>query len=94
MIHINSIEANRKVKKLEAYRAILDVYNQGGSFTDREIKKILNKDDMNKVRPRISELVDMGELIETGKVKDEYSGKTVRTVKRSRPDARQLEMFG
>lgn len=93
-MHINSLNANKSVKRLEAYRAILDVYNRGGSYTDRQVKEILHKDDMNCIRPRVTELIDMGELIEFGKVKDEYSGKTVRECKRSRPDAVQLELFG
>ncbi len=94
IMHINSINANKSVKRLEAYRAILDVYSRGGSFTDRQIMKELGKVDPNAVRPRITELLTMGELIEFGKTKDEYSGKTVRVVKRSRPDAVQMELFG
>lgn len=51
------------------------------SFTDREIKELLWFDDMNCVRPRISELVDLGWLRITEHVTDSKTNKQVRKTK-------------
>ena len=50
---------------------------------DREVMRMLDFTDMNKVRPRITELVDAGVLREVGTVKDETTGRHVRLVARS-----------
>ena len=49
-------------------------------WTDRQIMKGLGFVDMNAVRPRITELVQRGILLEYGSVVDNTTGKTCRTV--------------
>jgi len=52
------IKSNKKIK----YIKILNCYcynNQLLGLTDREVKNILGYDDMNEVRPRITELMQM-----------------------------------
>lgn len=54
--------------------------SRGGQWTDRQIKDELRLPDMNSVRPRITELIDLGLLREAGKAKDPITNKTVRLV--------------
>lgn len=52
-----------------------------GPATDREVRDgLFPGRDMNSVRPRISELLDAGALIETGRVKCRETGLNVRRV--------------
>ena len=53
---------------------------QGGPMTDRQIKDALLLDDMNSVRPRITEMVRDGILVEIGSTTCPVTGMTVRTV--------------
>jgi hypothetical protein len=48
--------------------------------TDREIMLGLGYLDMNSVRPRVTELVDAGRLVEVGEKSCPVTGKTVRIV--------------
>ncbi len=50
----------------------------GRPMTDREIKDWLELDDMNNVRPRITELLQDGELTKSGDIIDTKTGKPVR----------------
>jgi hypothetical protein len=51
------------------------------AYTDREVMVLLGFSDMNAVRPRLSELIDAGELLEIGKKPCAVTGKNVRLVK-------------
>ena len=81
--HEHSIKTYYKQKpkmtgrRLTIYMDILDY----GPSTDREVlDRLFPGGDMNMVRPRISELLDMGELEEVGKATDATTGMTVRVV--------------
>jgi len=58
-------------------------------WTDREVAARLRFPDMNCVRPRITELVQMGLLAEVDSVRCPITRKTVRRVA---PVARQAEL--
>lgn len=58
-------------------------------WTDREIAAGLGYTDMNCVRPRITEMVSAGLLIEADSVRCPCTGKTVRRVA---PVLRQAEL--
>jgi hypothetical protein len=57
---------------------ILDCYGSQ-ALTDREVRDMCGFSDMNSVRPRITELVEEGFLVEGPSVKDALTGRTVRT---------------
>ena len=91
-VHVNS---------LVAYRQELDNFNErekkiygeiafNGPMTDRECKDALfgAMADMNTARPRISDLIKKGWIVEVGKRKDRVTGKTVRIVKTVSPEER------
>jgi hypothetical protein len=67
--------ARRRVAVMEAFKSA------GRPLTDREVCHALGFNDMNAARPRISEAIDDGLLIEVGKVRDELTGRLVRLVK-------------
>ncbi len=57
------------------------MYNTAGRpLTDREIMQTLQEIDPNNVRPEITRLKQDGLLIEVGKNKCSFTGKTVRLV--------------
>ena len=84
-VHPNSLAAfdqgseelfsKRQRKVMEALRASRE------PLTDREIMIRLGFPDANSVRPRVTELLGMGELIEVDSVRCPITGKTVRRVK-------------
>lgn len=49
-------------------------------MTDREVKEALGVSDMNYVRPRITELVKLGYVVEVDDIKCHLTNKTVRRV--------------
>ncbi len=55
--------------------------------TDRMVMTALGFSDPNAVRPRITELIDMGLLEECGDCRDSVSGQRVRRVRLKRPNA-------
>ena len=64
-------------RQVQVYLWILEY----GRATDREVRDGLYPGgDMNMVRPRISELLDYGELVETGNVRCRKTGRMVRQV--------------
>ncbi len=52
----------------------------GRAATDREVVAAMGKQDMNAARPRLTELVQEGVLVEVGDVIDAATGKSVRRV--------------
>jgi predicted HTH transcriptional regulator len=84
-VHDNSKKAIREERALgkphtrrkEILRLLV---HTGQPFTDRQIMRALGYQEMNQVRPRITELVKAGSLRESGKGKCPVTGKTVRLV--------------
>lgn len=60
-------------------QAVLSVYKESAQpISDREVMVWLGFTDPNQVRPRITELIDAGELFECGRMVDETTGRKVR----------------
>ncbi len=82
MIHPNSIKAIKQLKKGGIHNRILQIHHiMGRPLTDREVKVIGKFDDMNAVRPRITELCSEfygKRLEECGTVTDIKTRKKVR----------------
>jgi hypothetical protein len=84
MLHTNTLLASRQVERFNRRNLILDAYNKSSSpLTDRQVMRLCHYDDMNAIRPRITELIDDGVLMEVGTTTDETTGKRVRLVARS-----------
>ena len=81
-MHVNSLEAYDACRaELDGRAAlVLDWIEQHGDATDREVMHGLGFTDPNKVRPRITELVERGMLEESTKVREE--GRMVRRTRR------------
>lgn len=80
MRHPNSSESLKTIERRSRYAEILNVSRKAPHcLTDRQIARWLGYSDMNAVRPRITELINAGYLTEGVCVKDEFTGKTVRT---------------
>ena len=58
-------------------REVLKCVKKWGPVTARQIMIILDRHDLNEVRPRISELLKDGIIYEYDKILDEYSGRRV-----------------
>lgn len=78
--------ANRKAD-------ILRWLDRNGPATERQIKDALQLEEMNYVRPRVTELVKDGVLAEAGSTKCPTTGRTVRIVMLAETPARQGELF-
>lgn len=75
----------------ERYAMILGAYRIAGyPLTDRQVLTRCGFRDMNKVRPRITELVKRGDLVECGKALDAETNRKVRLV---RPRPMQAKLF-
>ncbi len=83
-VHPNSIEAYYSINLSRRQKEVMDIFERHpyDNFTDREILAYMGGDqDMNRVRPRISELVnDLKVLTETGSKRCIKTGIKVRTV--------------
>jgi hypothetical protein len=84
-MHLHSIKAHHEEEPKLGKRASL-ILNllcnpSMGESTDREVKEMLGFSDMNSVRPRITELLKMGLLVECGSKECPVTGKLVRIVK-------------
>ncbi len=55
------------------------------ALTDRDVAARVGAKDMNQVRPRITELLEVGVLVATGRAKCPATGKTVRTCRLAKP---------
>lgn len=93
-VHENSIVTYHETNTERTVRkeAVLQAYRDraGHPLSDRMVASILGFKDMNAVRPRITELVDAGDLIEVGKIRDEL---TKRPVRMCRAKQFQTELF-
>lgn len=82
MIHQHSIDAYhserpRSSRRLDSVIAWLELHPKQ---TDREIVEGLGYRDMNAVRPRVTEGIDAGRIVEVGEKVCPVTGKTVRIV--------------
>lgn len=82
MIHQHSIDAYhdeqpRLSRRLERVVAWLELHPKQ---TDREIMAGLGFGDMNAVRPRVTEGIEAGRIVEVGEKRCPVTGKTVRIV--------------
>lgn len=80
MIHEHSIaayhqELPRLSRRAQAIIAWLEIHPRS---TDREVMVGMGFSDMNCVRPRITEAVELGALVEVGEAICSYTRKTVR----------------
>lgn len=97
-MHVNSLaayESGRADLFSARELAILNFLRklQGTSASDRDVMISLGFSDMNSVRPRITELVKDGVLVESGSKTDDVTGKTVRLVAlRASSPAKQHEL--
>lgn len=83
---INQVKSNRTAKEcqLEAYKLrpggrqwlVFGILEQYGAMTAREVCMKLGSDDMNYVRPRLTELVQMGKIEIIGKKRDEITDRS------------------
>ena len=83
MIHSNSVAsfATTRPDREKRILAILAVLSEDGELlTDRQIKDRLGFQEMNAVRPRITELLKEGRISEYGKTRCQLTGKTVRKI--------------
>lgn len=81
-VHEHSIEAyhSETAKLSRRAVAILAWLELHGPSTDREIVYGMGFSDMNCVRPRVTEAVEAGELVEVGEKRCSVTGKMVRLV--------------
>lgn len=81
-MHDNSVAAYRaeEVKLSSRAEAILEWIRQHGPKTDREVMQGMGFSEPNAVRPRITELIDAGKLMEVCSRRDPTTRKTVRVV--------------
>jgi hypothetical protein len=92
MIHANSIQAHHEQRQILSRRALLVVawFELNGPATDRQAMHGLGFKEPNAGRPRITEAVQSGQLIELRSVRCPETGKTVRVV--GRPP-KQMELI-
>lgn len=81
-MHEHSLAAYRseEAKLHTRDKAVLEWIRQHGPHTDREVMRGLGFTEPGAVRPRITELISKGCLMEVCSRKDEVTGKTVRVV--------------
>lgn len=87
MIHANSLAAYHAERLRLSDRAerVLGYIANKGPSTDRQVMAGLGFGEPGAVRPRITELIDLGLLMEVGNTKCAITGKTVRIVDVYRP---------
>lgn len=78
MIHTNSVEAIVGMDKVTRASTIVTAYVAHGELTDRQACRLVGSRDMNYVRPRITELVRDGILVQIRTERDNITGKKVR----------------
>lgn len=94
-VHPHSVDSLHSLdNRQNRQEMILVVYKQSAKpLTDRQVKTALGFEDMNSVRPRITELIDAypPKLQEVGETQDPVTRKTVRLVTIAKP-GRQAEL--
>lgn len=91
-VHQNSIEAfySEQTKLSRRAADVLWFIREHGARTDREVMQGLGFAEPNAVRPRITELMEQGLLVEAGNTRCKWTGKTVRLVDIPRPQQARL----
>lgn len=82
-VHANSIESfhSQEAKLSRRAQAVLDWISEHGPRTDREIAYGMGYgENLNAVRPRITELIEKNKLMEVCDVRCSVTNKTVRKV--------------
>lgn len=98
-VHDHSLESFDTLTKSNREELIYRLFKRvNRPLTDREVKDMLGFDDMNSVRPRISEMSKQhdgrpGRLQECGQVRDHKTGKTVRQTRISAPSSEPMFQF-
>ena len=91
-MHRNSLEAYHAIDINEREGMILSVLEDAQRpMTDRQIMENLGFNDPNKVRPRITDLIKKGILLECASIRDFRSRKYVRTTRIKQ--LKQAELF-
>jgi glutamate-1-semialdehyde aminotransferase len=83
-VHANSREAYHSEPQRISIRAAQILRHFSTIYapqTDRQVMNALGFSDMNSVRPRITELIKAGLLVEAGDTIDYVTGKRVRLVR-------------
>lgn len=96
-MHINSLLAFDEARKSlnDRCQKILRVIEKFPDSTDRDILHELGWSDMNMVRPRITEMVQKGLVVETGSMTCGITGRKCRTLGKPTFEHKgQLKMFG
>jgi hypothetical protein len=94
-IHDNSLTAFHSLNREHRREFVLKAYKACGSLTDREVKEYLGLEDMDEVRPRISEMIKIGILVECGERIDLKTRRPVRISRIKLPgEDKQAELFG
>jgi hypothetical protein len=93
-MHDNSLEAYRieEPKLSKRAQAIYAYIERVGPRTDRQVMQGMWFTDMNNVRPRITELIDAGKLMEVTSVVCLITKKHVRLVDIRRPRQEALPL--
>ena len=87
-MHRNSIAAFDALPLSKRQReALAALAALGGRATDRQLARQMGTEDCNRARPRVTELLKAGVLVEFGDVPDGVSGKMVRMVMLAQPVA-------
>ena len=93
MIHDNSVASYGQLEGLnKRCRMVVSALSDLGMATDRRLKEHLNLPDMNNVRPRVTELLKLGIVVECGAEVCDVTNKTVRKVKLA-TETNQMELF-
>lgn len=81
-VHEHSRQAYRAERPNLSARAklVLEWVRLHPGTTDRDIRAGLGYADMNAIRPRVTELVEAGKLVEVGARRCPVTGKTVRVL--------------
>lgn len=92
----NQVKSNRIARncQLEAYKLrpggrqwlVFGILKQYGAMTAREVCSRLGSDDMNYVRPRLTELVQMGKIEIIGKKRDSVTNRTTSVYQITKED--------
>lgn len=83
-VHTNSIDSKNLLKVGGRHDKIMRVYEDAGMpLTDRQVKTLGGFDDMNEVRPRITELISAQYGSALKEIESIYDPKTNRNVRRT-----------
>lgn len=82
MVHKNSITSWRVFDHGTRKRNVCELLARSNRpVTDRELLDELGGDDMNLIRPGVTELIKLGIVVECGSVVCKKTGRTVRRVR-------------